>query len=71
MEDNRCAKTALLWVQLNGKRKRGMPRITWRTFKNDLERAGTTQDEATLAKDRDAWKLFAARCPVIDWRTYV
>ena len=70
MEDNRCAKTALSWVPSNGKRKRGRPRITWRkTFKNDLERAGTTWDEATtLVKDRDAWKLFAARCPVIDWR---
>ena len=37
-------------------------KLTWRrTFKNDLERAGTTWDEATtLAKGRDAWKLFAA-----------
>ena len=37
-------------------------KMTWRrTFKNDLERAGTTWDEATtLAKGRDAWKLFAA-----------
>ena len=71
MEDNRCAKTALSWVPSNGKRKRGRPRITWRrTFKNNLERAGTTWDEAiTLAKDRDAWKLFASRCPVMDWRT--
>ena len=61
MEDNRCAKTALSWVPSNGKRKRGRSRITWRTFKNDLERAGTTWDEATtLAKARDARKLFAA-----------
>ena len=46
MEDNRCAKTALSWVPSNGKRKRGRPRITWRrTFKNDLEQAGTTWDK--------------------------
>ena len=31
-------------------------------LQNDLEWAGKTWDEATtLAKDRDAWKLFAAR----------
>ena len=62
MEDNRCAKTALSWVPSNGKRRRGRSIITWRrTFKNDLERTGTTCNEATtLAKARDAWKLFAA-----------
>ena len=62
VEDNRCAKTALSWFPSNGKRKRGRPRITFRrTFKNDLERACTTWDEATtLTKERDAWKLFAA-----------
>ena len=71
MEGNGCAKTMLSWVPSNVKRKRGEPRLTWRrTFKNDLERAGTTWDEATtLTKDRDAWKLFAVRCPVMDWRT--
>ena len=55
IEDNRCAKTALFWVPSNGKRKQGRPRITWiKNFKNDLEWAGTTWDEArTLAKDRD------------------
>ena len=49
-------------LPLNGKRKRGRPRITFRrTFKNDLERACTTWDEATtLTKERYAWKLFAA-----------
>ena len=69
MEENRCAKRALWWVPSNSKRKRGRPRITCRrTFKNDLERAGTTWDEATTL-DKGAWKLFAARCPVMDWRT--
>ena len=43
MEDKRCAKTALSWILSNGIRKQERPRITWRrTFKNDLERAGTT-----------------------------
>ena len=62
-KDNRCAKTVLSWVLSNSKRKQGRPRTAWRrTFKNDLEWAGKTWDEATtLAKDRDAWKLFAAR----------
>ena len=61
VEDNRCAKKALSWVASNSKRKRGRPRITWGSFKNDLERACTTWDEATtLTKERDAWKLFAA-----------
>ena len=48
--------------------KKARPRITWRkTFKNDLEQAGTTWDEAaTLVQDRDVWKLFAAQCPVMD-----
>ena len=70
MEDNKCAKTTLSWVPSNGKRKQGRPRITWRrTFKNDLERDGTTWDEAAiLTKDRDSLKLFASRCPVMDWR---
>ena len=50
------------WVPSNSKRKQGRPRIARRrTFKNNLEWAGTTWEEATtLAKDRDAWKLFAA-----------
>ena len=43
MEDNRCAETALSWAPSNGKRNRGRPRTTRRrTFKNDLEWAGTT-----------------------------
>lgn len=52
------------------KRKQGRPRITWtRTFKYDSDWAGTIWEEATiLAKDRDKWKLFAAQCPVTDWR---
>ena len=37
MEDNRCDKTVISWVPLNGKRKRGRPRLKWkRAFKNDL-----------------------------------
>ena len=71
MEDNKCAKTTPSWIPSNGKRKQGRPRITWRrTFKNNLEWAGTAWVEATtLAKDRDAWKLFAAQRPVMNWRT--
>ena len=46
-------------------------RITWRrTFKNDLEWADTTWDEVTtLAKNSDAWKLFAAQYSMMHWRT--
>ena len=48
---------------MDGKRKRGRPRITWRrTFKEDLKfmgRAYATVER--VAQDREGWKLFTAR----------
>ena len=67
----RHAKTALTWIPIAGKRKRGRPRATWkRTIKKDLYLGGITwQGMETATADRSRWRMFAARCPTLDRRT--
>ena len=67
----RHAKTALTWTPIDGQRKRGRPKATWRTtFQEDLHLEGITwQDMEAASADRSRWRMSAARCPALDRRT--
>ena len=71
MERGRPAHTAMYWVPEDGRRKRGMPKKTWRsTFKEDLEEMGVSWNGARrIASDRERWRLLVARCSERNRRT--
>ena len=64
--ESRYAKIAVNWKPCHGKRKRGRPRLTWRsTISNDLQARNISWEEAmTLASDRNEWRKVAALCSV-------
>uniref|UniRef100_A0A914VG25 Reverse transcriptase domain-containing protein n=1 Tax=Plectus sambesii TaxID=2011161 RepID=A0A914VG25_9BILA len=61
---NRLPRTAITWTPLQGKRKQGRPRTTWRkTFIDDLKAVDVAWDEAeNIATDRARWRSLAAQC---------
>ena len=65
LPSSRPARGAITWTPAGGARRRGRPRMTWRsrTFQQDLERVGITwQEVENTAKDRLKWRQAAARC---------
>ena len=64
MPQHRIPRVAMSWIPPGAKRARGRPRNTWRsTFENDLRIMNASRDQAEeIAKDRQQWKVFVARC---------
>ena len=64
LSEERPAKTAMTWTPSEGRRGRGRPKETWRTFCKDLARVNIIWEEcATVAADRSRWRqLAAAQC---------
>jgi len=58
------ARVAMTWTPVNGRRRKGRPRTTWRrTFHADLALVGIRWEEAEdTAPDRSFWHQAAARC---------
>lgn len=54
------ARVAIEWEPKNGKRKRGRPKITWRsTFKTDLaNRSLSFKTAYTIAEQKNKWHEF-------------
>ena len=63
----RHSKTAMTWVPPDGKRKRGRPRIAWRsTFQKDFQIGGTDWNSIQVeAAGRVLWIKFADQCPAL------
>uniref|UniRef100_A0A914WYL3 DUF6451 domain-containing protein n=1 Tax=Plectus sambesii TaxID=2011161 RepID=A0A914WYL3_9BILA len=61
---NRLPRTAIKWTPLQGKRKQGQPRITWRKmFTDNLKAISVAWDKAeNIATDRARWRSLAAQC---------
>ena len=64
MKEHRLPRKGLEWKSINGKRKRGRPKATWKsTVDRDLRAGELTWDEATQAAQyRDEWRAWTAQC---------
>ena len=66
MAPGRPAHNTIDWIPVDGRKRRGRPRKTWRsTFCDDLHARGVKWSEAEeLAADRVHWRnLYVAHCP--------
>jgi len=64
LSSQRPAWVAMNWTPVNGRRRKGRPRTTWRrTLQSDLALVGIRWEEAEdTAPDRSFWRQAAARC---------
>jgi len=64
LPSQRPAQVAMTWTPVNGRRRKGRPRTTWRrTFQADLTLVGIRWEEANdTAPERSFWRQAAARC---------